>query len=133
VPKSTMSDTISNDPFIHSCQVLEPASHNSFHKKIIPPGVAQHNESQRYALQGRLSSLWAPRQSLRPRPFARLGAGTPAPAQDTRKAPNSGSGLVPRVSIGAERTGAPLSCLGRSPRPAPAAPYPVRDRALQKQ
>jgi hypothetical protein len=61
VPKSTISDTISNGPFIHSYQVLEPASHKFSHNKIIPPGVAQHNESQRDALQGRLFSLWAPR------------------------------------------------------------------------
>jgi len=105
VPKSTISDTISNGPFIHSYQVLEPASHKFSHNRIIPPGVAQHNDSQRDALQGRLSSLRAPRQSL--------GPGAPAAAQDTREAPNLSSGLVARVCTVAERTGAPLSCLGR--------------------
>jgi hypothetical protein len=40
VPKSTITDTVSNGPFIHSYQVLEPASHKFSHTKIIPPGVA---------------------------------------------------------------------------------------------
>lgn len=105
LPKSTISDTISNDPFIHSNQVLEPASHKFSHNKIIPPGVAQHNESQRDVLQGRLSSLWASRQFAESEP--------PADAQETGAAPNMSSGLLGRLSIGAERTGQPLSCRGR--------------------
>jgi hypothetical protein len=36
VPKSTISDTISNGPFIYSYQVLEPASRKFSHYRIIP-------------------------------------------------------------------------------------------------
>jgi hypothetical protein len=94
LPKSTIIDTISNGPFIHSYQVLEPASHKFSHNKIIPPGVAQHNESQPDALQNRLSRLWARRQTL--------GPGARAAAQGIGKAPNLSPGLVARLSIGAD-------------------------------
>jgi hypothetical protein len=65
-PRSTARHTISSGPFIYSYQVLKPASHKFSHYKIIPPGVARHNGSQREGLQDRPSNVWAPTPSLAP-------------------------------------------------------------------